>query len=762
MDKKTIILLVSAIILLLSGVGAAVYFLYSGVPEGKSGTDSVNLAEDGRGGLLAAVPADAVAVIRFDEMQTLVSVLAGKESAVGFMGSGAFADFLADVDRKVKARELPSMKNAGSVLSYHYDGGLVPLLVLDAARAGSTLSEDYFTLRSLAESHGLFSLGLDCSRLAGKGFWLEKRNILLISASDVILKSAERHVSQGISVLDQNGFGEAFLSVQGGRGQFLVSNGNISKLVSGILNREYRKYSDFLRRISSWTAFSFDGISLEHLDMSGIAICGSGNEEFMNVFESTTASSSAVTGILPSYTAVAYALPIADAASSIAAYGRFADTKMGQAKYDAALAALRKNTGVDPEKWAEQIDLKEVAVASFYLGDSFETVLLLRTGKPDLKVVFPGAEETPSMKNYVPGSGDFAYRGFASALFGSLFSAGDETKFTFIDGWIIAGSPAAVEEYAGGKALETRLSEYMDRAGLAGRTDGRNLHFFAYMSLTEDARLIDRVFRKQYADSLKSSFGSVAFAPAVMTVGAVKGVNALSFTLDRAEAAGYKTSASVRELTVEVPKGPYSVKNSGTGKQNTFCQNDNMSLSLKDENGKGMWSAEFKTPLCGRASTIDYFANGKLQILFASGSKLYLIDRLGRFVKPFPVELGKEILLGPDAYDFNSSRKYNVMILHKDNTIEMYNLQGKKPSGWKGISCKETIIGLPEMLKVSGKTFWAVRTSLQTLIYPFYGGEPLTVFEGGRMIRPDSQLTPSDKGVEVTRHDGKKTVIELK
>ena len=217
-----------------------------------------------------------------------------------------------------------------------------------------------------------------------------------------------------------------------------------------------------------------------------------------------------------------------------------------------------------------------------------------------------------------------------------------------------------------------------------------------------------------------------------------------------------------RDTVVTVSKGPFKVKNSGTGKMNLFYQQDNMYLCLKEVGGKGLWGVEFHSPICGNAGTIDYFANGKLQILFASGSKLYLIDRLGRYVSPFPVDLGKDILLGPGIYDFNGNRKYNVMILHKDNTIEMYNLQGRRPQQWKTITAKETIKGLPEAVKVAGSTYWVVRTSIQTLIYGFYGGEPLTVFEGDRMIRSDSSVVPAEgASVKVVCYDGKTHVIKL-
>ena len=161
---------------------------------------------------------------------------------------------------------------------------------------------------------------------------------------------------------------------------------------------------------------------------------------------------------------------------------------------------------------------------------------------------------------------------------------------------------------------------------------------------------------------------------------------------------------------------------------------------------------------------VDYYANGKIQFLFGAGSKIYLIDRLSRYVKGFPVDLGKEILLGPDVYDFSGAGKYNIMVLHKDGTVQMYNLKGKKPDSWKGIRTTGGVIkNLPERIIVGGSSFWVVRTSIQTLIFPFYGGEAITRMDGNHMIRPDSVIKVLDaSSVEVTCYDGKVRTVKLK
>ena len=93
----------------------------------------------------------------------------------------------------------------------------------------------------------------------------------------------------------------------------------------------------------------------------------------------------------------------------------------------------------------------------------------------------------------------------------------------------------------------------------------------------------------------------------------------------------------------------------------------------------------------------------------------------------------------------------------------MYNLKGKKPDSWRSIAPEETIKSLPEKLIAGGKNFWVVRTSMQTLIYPFYGGEPLTVFEGDEKIRPDSEVKVLDNtSVQVNCYDGKSRTVKIR
>ena len=95
----------------------------------------------------------------------------------------------------------------------------------------------------------------------------------------------------------------------------------------------------------------------------------------------------------------------------------------------------------------------------------------------------------------------------------------------------------------------------------------------------------------------------------------------------------------------------------------------------------------------------------------------------------------KEVLLGPDVYDFNGDKSYCVMVLHTDNTLEMYDLKGKKPEKWLGISCDEAILNLPELVEQGGKQYWVVTTSGGKYAFDLNGGDPLKGREIKNLIK---------------------------
>lgn len=746
MSRKSIILCLAVLAVMILGIGVAVAVLYSGTGGEKTRGGNV-VPDQGRYMLLPAVPADAV----------LVACLSDTEDALdGLLSGFGFPSELADT---LSAGNFRSIASSAMVASLHYSGKLQPLYVFDAGRASSEPSENAVALMEFARRRNMTAEFVDCSSLGQGSRDISKRSLVIISESDLLVKSSLRHLEKGISVMDASGFADAASSASGSDVLFF-SNSHSRVLMSGMFTKKHSASHPFVADQAQWTVADIAKADDSGLYASVSAVFEDDPSDFLNVFAKAQPAVSRISQILPSYTVSAVSLPIKNMDSYISAYQSYMDYKQSLQTYKRRHRDLETKAGVKPEDFVRRLDVKEVGKASFPAGDGLSYVNLLRIGRQDT-LIFVGTDNK-SFENYVPSIHAWPYSSYIASVFGKFFELPDESCFTYMDGWIVSGSLEAVEQYVNGAALDYTLVEYMADAGQKDLLAPASV-LTAYYSLGGYPQGHKDIFTADLAKALAPLWEEADYSPMVFSLTKAKKDLDMSLKIPRLSLLKTKAPAHERDTTVEIPQGPFRVKNSGTGRMNLFYQNSHGAVCLQEEDGKGIWGVPFKGKLCGTAQTLDYYANGKLQILFGSGSSIYLIDRLGHYVNGFPVDLGKEILLGPDVYDFNGARAYNIMVLHKDNTIEMYNLKGKKPSSWKTITAPETIKGLPERIEVGGSTFWIVRTSIQTLIYPFGGGSALTSFKGDQMIRPDSEVTVADPvSVNVSCYDGKTRTVKLK
>ena len=465
------------------------------------------------------------------------------------------------------------------------------------------------------------------------------------SESQTLVASSRRHIEEGNSILDNKQVVEALRQLSD-KNSMVFMNDYSAKLLNLYFGSEYSAYSKKVTELSEVTAFNVRESSERRFSMQGSTFCGKSSAFFANVLKNQGQGEAKIVEALPSSVSFAISVQISD----LDEYGE---------NYQKYLDNIHKLNTFNSSslKWAEDISLKEVAVARWKMIDGKAAeALFVRAGK-----TVNGRDSVSVNQN----------TGMVTALFGPVFSVTDDSYCISFGDWTVSGSEVAVRDLLEAYTQQDRFDYSTPAVIVTYARGGFN---------------IDQYFSQNSAKRKSSGY-----APA----------------------------------QVDIPMGPFKVRNCATGKDNDFYQNDNMYLCLRDENGKGLWGVTFTEPICGRVQNVDFFNNGKIQFLFAYGSKLHMIDRLGRFVSGFPMELGKDVLLGPDVYDFNGKKAYNVMVLHKDNTVEMYNLKGRKPEKWLGITCDETIVGLPELVKQDGRQYWLVTTTGDKYVFDFYGGSPL-------------------------------------
>ena len=691
MSKKTLILCICILLMLLAAIGFGVGKLYSGKPAKSSPENAVSHSS-----LLQAVPADAALVFCFQNARSGSRLLESRTHCLRSLlgGNIPFDRFLAGI------RDSVSLKGLPLAVSVHYSETLVPLMILETGHAADTSEYE----RALMERAA--ACGVQTALRSGE----EGVRLLLASPSLTLVESSCRHLESGTSVLDDPYFAEMAGSV-GGREVLYLSNGYLGKMISSLCRKPLYGYSTFLKGAAEWTGFEIREADEGSLSLRGACVSGRSPGYYANLLSALPAGESRYPQVLPAHTVSALSLSLPDFSSYVKAYERWLDASQSLQKFRRDCDTLRSRTGEDPLKWLEGIGIREVVKASWIASSGAdEGVVLVRCAK----AVKSDAE------------GPFLFGAFFAPVFGEVFAC--EGSSCKVRGeWLVIGPEKVLSEYELLMEEKGSLQDALSEVSASGLTPAKGVRAAFYFSASDARSRFPDWFRPQLEEALTETLEGVVREPLCLTCTG----EGLSLAVSRPTAYAErklpaKRNTPGRKADVEIPAGPFEVLNCGTGKANLFYQAPNLSLCLKDkESGKGLWGVSFDQPICGAVGSIDYFANGKLQFLFAAGSRLYLIDRLGRFVSGFPVELGKEVLLGPAVYDFSGAKGYTVLVLHRDNTLGMYDLHGVQPSSWKGIACEDTILSLPVLAKADGKRVWVVRTAGGERIYDFWGGEPL-------------------------------------
>ena len=721
MNRKTLTILIATAVILIGGIVFAVVELYSGTERGPEPEIDSRFLENNS--LIKAVPSDAAIVLCFKNFGHACELLGDTLAVFGELASNKF-------DRIAAARN-GELRRVPAIMSVHYSKDIPPLLIIEAKKAIADSTAELKNLLAVADSSGLLT------RING--------DLILISSSETIINSSVRHLEEGHSILETKGFKEiASSGMETGDDVIFFSNAYADNILGAFLSKRHRKANAFVKDISEWTAFRVTRHSETGAGMRGTLLYSNDPYYYLNVLSHAGSSSVEIADAVPGNVDFIVDIPIGNITAYIKAYRNHLDSRSRLDKYESILQSQKKEHGKNAEEWAQSLDIKEIAAVNLHFGGKLRKILLLR----------PGArlsEEKASAVNHA---------GFARTIFGELFTGEDESAGKLVGKWLVIGSEDCVAGYSETDFLKETLSVRLKSEGL-DRIPQKNCDAWIYHSLSEDPNQLDANFTPMMAKGIRSILRGAAYVPVVLSVVSDGGSMALDLNLDRIEVSkGTVALSAARDTTVSVPQGPFKVLNCATGKINTLYQNSHLSICLRDENGKDVWGVPFKSKIRGYVQEVDYYNNGKIQYLFAAGSQMFLIDRLGRFVSGFPSETGKKIAAGPAVYDFTGAKGYTAMLLHTDNTVGYYDLHGKQVPSWKGITAGETIKSLPELLEGNGIRYWVVRTSAQTMIFPFTGGEPLVKGEGNRMIRPDSKIEITDKGFSAVCYDGKERTFK--
>jgi hypothetical protein len=169
------------------------------------------------------------------------------------------------------------------------------------------------------------------------------------------------------------------------------------------------------------------------------------------------------------------------------------------------------------------------------------------------------------------------------------------------------------------------------------------------------------------------------------------------------------------KLDTDLLKNPQFVKNHITKQKEIVVQDINNTLYLISNRGKILWKKQLQGPVLGKIEQIDIYKNGRLQLVFATPNRVYVLDRNGKEVKPFALKFKDEITQPLAVFDYDKRKNYRLLVTQGKHVL-MYDARGKNVKGFKFKSANNTIISQPKHFRIGSKDYITIKTEKRLYI----------------------------------------------
>lgn len=159
------------------------------------------------------------------------------------------------------------------------------------------------------------------------------------------------------------------------------------------------------------------------------------------------------------------------------------------------------------------------------------------------------------------------------------------------------------------------------------------------------------------------------------------------------------------KLEAGVSGKPVPVINHNTRERELFVQDDAHTVYLLNNSGRILWKQKIDGAINSEVYQVDALKNGKLQYLFSTSSRIYLIDRNGNPVTGFPQTLKSACEQGITVFDYDDSRTYRIFAPCADQKVYLYDMKGALVKGWNSPKSDKRIVSPVEHFRVEGKDY---------------------------------------------------------
>ncbi len=183
--------------------------------------------------------------------------------------------------------------------------------------------------------------------------------------------------------------------------------------------------------------------------------------------------------------------------------------------------------------------------------------------------------------------------------------------------------------------------------------------------------------------------------------------------IQKAKSPVYENSISESSsisLDADLLNNPQLVTNHLTQEKDIAVQDINNNLYLISNSGKILWKKQLQGAILGKIEQIDMYKNGRLQLAFATANRVYVLDRNGKDVAPFPLKFNDAITQPLSVFDYDNNKKYRLIVT-QDKDVLMLDAKGKTVKGFTFKNADDPIIHQPQHIRIGRKDYLLFKTA---------------------------------------------------
>ena len=574
-------------------------------------------------------------------------------------------------------------------------------------------------------------------------------DVVIVTPSSVYIEMVARGIKSGYSALKRD---ETLKKIVSTSGKNVVANIYVNykeavKLFSPFFVGNYR-YAAKKLKIADWSEFD---VTLKEslITFNGFTIADDSIPKYFMLFKKQLPVSNEMEEIIPSSVIAFVLIGISDPLKFRNSYEDYLKYNLWYDDYEKSLKKYNKLLGLDVRDIFYSFLDDEIGLV--YLSPQTSdiernTFMVVKTVSKRLateemqKILNAHAEHFGNKKeDYVSYFSideetkipvySFPIYYFGKLLFGDIFGKVETSYFTFVDNYMILGSSkkelkSFILDNIHGRTLESDL-EYKEFK----ETLSEKSNFYVFSRISDVYPIAETYFN----ENISSLF--------LKNREKYKHIYGLGFQVQGGDDLLYASLSAyynpdVRErphtvwatlLDTTIDFKPQLVINHNTNKKEIILQDEKNYLYLINSAGRILWKLYLPEKIKSKIYQIDFYKNNKLQYLFNTKTKLYLIDRNGNFVEHYPITLRSPATNGISVFDYENNKDYRIFVAGEDKHIYLYDKEGNIVTGWKFGKTDAKVNSRIQHFKIGTKDYIVFADSMKTYILNRRGEDRIKV-----------------------------------